>query len=183
MVPRYLTPLDSLDRLLLSGQPLVAIDRRYETSSLQVAQGEIRRSRWVGVLGMLVAFSLNELAAFFEGADLFEVLQRVHGGTPILPLWLTLGWVLGRGLHFSRATNHELPLPDSSEIDLLHLETLYSTGRTGLRRALVWILGVAILGLATLGTVFGLAGSITLFAIGLATGLGALLRPAQKYET
>jgi len=165
MVPRYLNSHD---------------DRESEIESLRFCHDDIRRSRWFGALGVLLAFTINEVAAVLEGADPIGIFTRIHDGTVVLPITLFLGWVVGRSIYFSRASSGELPLPDSSAIDLLHLDSLYAIGRTGLRRAFVGLVGVGIGGLLVLDTVFGLWVTVPIFAIGLIIGLVVLLRPARK---
>ncbi len=63
--------------------------------------------------------------------------------------------MIGRAFYFSRAAKRDLPLPDRSELDLLHLDNLYAIGRTGLRHALVSLFAIAIGGLILLDTEFG----------------------------
>ena len=77
-------------------------------------------------------------------------------------------------------TKNQIPLPDSSAIDLLHLDNIYAIGRTGLRRVLVDLVIVGIVGLMGLSTVFGLWLTVPVFVFGLVTGLVVLLRPARK---
>ena len=179
-VPRYLNARDLLDRSLYGLEIPIANGRYSETESLRFCHDDIERSRWAGASGILIAFSINEIAAFLEGADLVGMFKRVHDGTAILPLILLLGWVTGRIIYFSRASDYEFPLPDSSDVDLLALDNLYAIGRTGLRRAFVGLISIAIIGLIGLNTVFGLWATVPIFAIGLLTGLLVLLRPARK---
>jgi hypothetical protein len=130
--------------------------------------------------GVLVAFTINEVAAVLEGAGPIEIYTRIHSGTAILPLTLFLGWTVGRSIYFSHVSDNKISLPDSSAIDLLHLDNLYAVGRTGLTRALVRLVSVGIVGLMGLSTVFGLWLAVPVFVIGLATGLVTLLRPARS---
>ena len=129
---------------------------------------------------------MNEVAAVLEGVDLDDLLatlMTMHGGTAILPMSLLGGWIIGRVIHFSRVSRNELPMPDSADIDLLQLDNLYAVGRSGLRRALVSLLGIAIGGLILLDTEFGLWGSVPLFGFGLVAGLTLLLRPAREVRS
>lgn len=168
MIPRFLGPRNLLDR------------QRYESEkSLRFSHNDIRRSRWAGAFGILIFFVINEVAAVLEGTDLIEMFNRVHDGTAILPLTLFLGWIIGRSIYFARVSDNEIPLPDSSAIDLLNLDSLYAVGRTGLSRALVGLVSVGIVGLMGLNTVFGLWLTVPVFGIGLVTGLVTLLRPAR----
>ena len=168
MIPRFLSSRKLPDR------------QQYELdNALRFRHYDIRRSRWAGAFGVLILFVINEVAAVLEGTDLIEMFDRVHNGTAILPLALFLGWIAGRSIYFSRVSDNELPLPDSSAIDLLNLDSLYAVGRTGLSRTLVRLVSVGIAGLMGLNTVFGLWLTVPVFAIGLVTGLVSLLRPAR----
>ena len=180
MIPRYLNYRDLIDRQAFGIDVSYSNDRELEVMSLRVSHENLRHSRWSGALGILIAFIVNEVAAVIEGANLIEMFTRIHDGIVILPLTLTLGWLVGRSIFFSRTSDSEIPLPESAAIDLLHLDSLYAVGRTGLRRALVGLVGIGILGLLSLNTVFGLWVTLPMFAIGLVTGLVTLLRPARK---
>ena len=180
MIPRYLSSRNLLDRQPYELEKSLSSGRELEIQSLRLRHDDIRRSRWAGAFGILIFFIINEVAAVLEGTDLIEMFKRVHDGTAILPLTLFLGWIVGRSIYFSRVSDNGLPLPDSSAIDLLHLDNLYAVGRTGLSRALVRLVSVAIVGLMGLNTVFGLWLTVPVFAIGLVTGLVTLLRPARK---
>ena len=180
MIPRYLSSRNLPGRKLHELEKSLSNGRELEINSLRFRHDDIRRSRWAGTFGILIFFIINEVAAVLEGADLIEMFKRVHDGTAILPLTLFLGWIVGRSIYFSRVSDNELLFPDSSSIDLLHLDNLYAVGRTGLSRALVRLVSVGIVGLMGLNTVFGLWLTVPVFAIGLVTGLVTLLRPARK---
>jgi len=180
MVPRYVNFRNLVDGQLYRLSKPRCGDPELEIEALRFSRNEIRNSRRAGVLGVLAAFTINEIAAVLEGAGPIEIYTRIHGGTAILPLTLFLGWIVGRSIYFSRVSNNELLLPDSSAIDLLHLDDLYGFGRTGLTRALVGLLSVGIVGLMGLSTVFGLWLTIPVFVVGLVTGLVTLLRPARR---
>jgi hypothetical protein len=180
MVPRYVNFHNLIDRQLCGLDKPPCSDRELEIEALRFSRDNIRRSRLAGVFGILVAFTINEVAAVLEGAGLFEIYTRIHDGTVILPLILFLGWVVGRSTYFSRVSDSQLPLPDISSIDLLHLDDLYAIGRSGLRRVLVNLVMVGLAGLMGLTTVFGLWVTVPVFAFGLVTGLIVLLRPARS---
>ena len=180
MVPSYSASRDALDRQLYGLKTHSSDPQASELQTLQFPREQIRRSRLAGAAGVLMIFTLNEVAALLEGANLIEMFMRIHAGTAILPLSLLAGWVIGRAFYFSRAARRDLPLPDRSELDLLHLDNLYAIGRTGLRHALVPLFAIAIGGLILLDTEFGLWGAIPLFATGLGVGLVQSMRPARQ---
>jgi len=180
VIPRYLNSRNLLDQQLFGLETPLSIGRELEIESLQFSHEDIKRSRWAGAWGVLIALMINELAAFLEGADLVEMFKRVHDGTAILPLTLFLGWVTGRFIYFSGTSDNKLAIPDSFTIDLLKLDKLYAIGRSGLRRAFAGLICIGIVGLMGLKTVFGLWATVPVFVIGLFTGLVVLLRPARK---
>jgi hypothetical protein len=117
-VPWYVNFHNLIDRRLYGLNKPPCSDRELQIEALRFSRDDIRHSRWAGVLGALVAFTINEVAAVLEGASPFEIYTRIHGGTAILPLTLFLGWIIGRTIYFSRVSDDELPLPDGSAIDL-----------------------------------------------------------------
>ena len=183
MVPKYINFHNQIDRQLYWLDKPPCSDRELEIEALRFSRDVIRRSRWAGVLGVLVAFTINEVAAVLEGASPYEIYTRIHDGTVILPLILLLGLVVGRSIYFSSVSDRQIRLPDSSSVDLLHLENLYAIGRTGLRRVLVDLVMVGIAGLMGLTTVFGLWVTVPVFVFGLVIGLTVLLRPARRVRS
>ena len=103
-----------------------------------------------------------------------------HSGTITIFTCMIIGWLMGRGTYISFACPDNLPLPRASDIDLLHLETLYAMGRSGLRVALCWLVGMSIGSLFFLQSGLGLWGVFPAFGIGLVLGLVFLLKPARK---
>jgi hypothetical protein len=146
---------------------------------------QVLRSRVAGLAGVLVVFAVNEVGAVLEGLGPHELvgsLLSIHEGTAILPLTLLLGWILGRAVYVSHVSNRELPLPDRADVDLLQLSNLYAIGRSGLRRALVGLLGVSIGGLIFTETEFGLWATVPIFLVGLTVGLLSVLKPARQVQ-
>ena len=98
-----------------------------------------------------------------------------------MALSLLMGWFMGRSGYFEffMPTSHRR-LPQQTDIDLLDLEHVYPMGRGGLRRALVWFVGLSIGSLFFLDTGLGLWGVLFFFATAFGIGLGVLLRPARE---
>jgi len=180
MVPRYINYHKLKDAQLYGLEKPSSTIRELEIEGLRFTRDEIRRSRWAGLFGILVAFTINEVAALLEGAGPIEIYTRIHSGTAILPFTLFLGWVVGRSTYFPSVSDSQIPLPDSSSVDLLQLDNIYAIGRTGLRPALVGLVIVAIGGLMGLTTVFGLWATVPVFVFGLVIGLFELMRPARR---
>jgi hypothetical protein len=183
MASRYVIQSEALDWQKYA--PVSLGRDRYPTkiAAFELRRDQVRRSRVAGLAGVLVVFTVNEVGALLEGLEPHELigsLLSVHEGTAILPLTLLLGWILGRAVYLSRASNRELPLPDPPDVDLLQLSNLYAIGRSGLRRAFVGLLGVSIGGLIFTETEFGLWATVPVFLLGLTVGLSSVLKPARR---
>ena len=78
MVPRYINSRDLIDRQLYGLDRGTCSDRDAEISALRFSRDDIRRSRWAGAFGVLIAFTINEVAAVLEGAGPIEIYTRIH---------------------------------------------------------------------------------------------------------
>jgi len=86
IVSRYVNFHNLIDRQLYGRKKPPFSDHELQIEALRFSRDDIRHSRWAGVLGVLVAFTINEVAAVLEGARLLEIYTKIHGGTAIFPL-------------------------------------------------------------------------------------------------
>lgn len=182
MVPRFFALRFAEDRKLFGLDVPVTGRRETEVFILGVPLDKIPPSRLAGAAGILVLFGLDGGIAYFEGASFPEFWITFHPGTITLLACLMIGWLIGRTFYFSSVRKHEFPLPPVADVDLLNLETLYAMGRSGLREALLWLVGMSIGSLFFLGSAVGWWGLVPVFMLGLVIGLAALLRPALKVK-
>ena len=205
MVPRFFA-LRLADELRQFGLD-VPVSGRKETEvwALGFPVDAIRRSRLGGAVGVLVFLGIDIGVAYIEEAQFPAFFTTFHEGTITLFTCVMIGWLMGRGSYFSFACPTALPLPRASDIDLLHLETLYAMGRSGVARrpvlagrhvdrqpVLPEIRPRSVGRLPRLrhrprarlvrarGRCLGLWGVFPAFGIGLVLGLIELLKPAGK---
>ena len=180
MAPRYTA---AQRKRVTRDRKITLPDTQLELAALQVPYKLVRRSRLGAAAGVLLFLGIFEIVAILSGADaadLIGIFFTVHDATPILPMLLLLGWLFGRGTYLTLIAAYDLHLPNSTEIDLLNLEHLYSIGRSGLPDTLVWFFVTSLGGLIFLATPLGLWGILPSFSIGLILGLLVLLRPARE---
>lgn len=180
VVPRYFAPSQL-------NQPQNELDlanpNRHETEiqALQLPHDKISQSRIAGGIGVLVFFVMIEVILTFNGNTFFGPWIRLHGSSVTQFLVLLLGWFFGRLAFFSLFAASSLqPIPQKFDIDLLNLENLYAIGRSGLPKAIIWLVGIAIgVFLLPLSWSQALWFTIPVFAISLACGFAVLLAPAR----
>ena len=137
----------------------------------------IRRSRLPALVGLAGAVSLIQLLAYQAGAPWFAPWTELGSSTGLLPILLLLGWLMGRFAYFSLMGAGMWSEISALQLDLLNLAPAYAAGRTGLRTALVWIIGVSIVGLFFLH--MDLWFVLVLVVLGFAVGIAALLIPVR----
>lgn len=181
MVPRLFAYRVALERQQF-GQDVPDTGRKdMEAWVLSYPVDRIRRSRIAGAVGALMFFGLNLWIAYLEGAVFPAFLTQLHTTTVTMGLVMFVGWLMGRTTYLGFSCHSDPPLPDPAEVDLLNLERLYAIGRSGLREALLWIVGMSIGSLFLLDSPISLWGLILLFVVtGLVLGLAVLLKPARR---
>ncbi len=182
MAPRLFAYRLALDRKQFGLEVPVLGRREMEVWILSLPRDKIRRSRLTGLAGALILFGFDTWIAYLENEEFgpLSMWFQIHTGTTTLIACTIIGWLMGRAIYLSVVCPFALPFPRPGEIDLLNLDKLYAIGRSGLREALLWLVGMSIGSLALLDTVFGLWGVFPLFGFGLVLGLRVLLKPARK---
>ncbi len=160
MVVRYTALGNALDQQRYGLE--VPLPDRHETElrALLLPLDKIRYSRLGGAAGVLAFVGMLEVSFVLNGDPLVVPWIRLHADSVPMALVLLVGWFLGRGSYFEFMSTSHRPRPKKSEIDLLNLENLYAIGRSGLRGALVCLVGMSIGGLFFLDSGFGLWGDL-----------------------
>jgi hypothetical protein len=180
MVPGFFAFRQARERRELGHDVPVAGRRETEAWALSLPRDTIRRSRVAGAVGAIAFFWLDAWIAWTEGVEFPDFWLTIHGGTTTIFAVTYIGWFLGRAVYFTVMSPPAIRLPDPPEVDLLHLDGLHAIGRTGLRDALLWLVGMSIGSLFFLESVVGWWGLVPVFVAGLIIGGTVLLRPAQK---
>ncbi len=183
IVVRYTALGSALDRQRFGLEKPHSDHHETELRALLLPLDRIRRSRLGGAAGVLAFVGMLEVIFLVNGDPLVVPWIHLHDGSVTMALVLLMGWFLGRGIYFEFMSTSHRPRPQRSEIDLLNLDNLYAIGRSGLRGALVCLVGISIGGLFFLNTGFGLWGVLSFFAIGIGIGLRVLLRPASEVRS
>jgi hypothetical protein len=105
-----------------------------EIDPLRVPRDTLRRSRWAGWTGVVVALIVIVLLAWTSDGNTAREYDASAALTPVL------FWILARSMFSTLWGAREF----EREIDLLNLRPHYVAGRIGLRLALVWLSGTAI---------------------------------------
>ena len=176
---RYMLVGAALDRQQYGLEVPLSDLHETEVRALDVPRDKIRRSRLAGTAGVLAFVGVMEVNLLVNGDPLVMPWIQLHNATVTMLLSVPMGWLFGRTIYFEFMSTPDLPRPQRSDIDLLNLENLYAIGRSGLRTALVWLVGMSIGGLFLLDTGFGLWGAALFLALGFGIGLVVLLRPAR----
>ncbi len=176
---RYMLVGAALDRQQYGLEVPLSDLHETEVRALDVPRDKIRRSRLAGTAGVLAFVGVMEVNLLVNGDPLVMPWIQLHNATVTMLLFVPMGWLFGRTIYFEFMSTPDLPRPQRSDIDLLNLENLYAIGRSGLRTALVWLLGMSVGSLFFLDTGLGLWGVLTFFAIGLGIAFVVFLRPAR----
>ncbi len=139
----------------------------------------IRRSRYVGAIGIAIGFLLISALGELWGYAMTAPWTTLHETSFMLWLLLLVSWVIARTAVFTISGSRSAAEATAQEIevDLLDLQPLSAFGRIGLRFALLWIVGVAIAAPPLLGPRLELAGVLAPFAGACAIATLALLIP------
>ena len=183
MACRYVLVGDALDRQQYGLEEPLSDRHETEVRALHIPRDKIRRSRLAGAAGVLTFVGVMEVILIVNGDPLVTSWTQLHDASVTMALFVLMGWFFGRTVYFEFMSTSHLPRPQRSDIDLLNLENLYAIGCSGLRTALVWLLGMSIGSLFFLDAGFGLWGFVSVFAIGLGIGSVVLLRPAREVRS
>ena len=155
-----------------------------EVQTFYIPRNTIRISRFTGVVGVLVSVVLWELIVVAQGEDLLYPWTRFDDGSATTVLFLLLGWIFGRNCYVGSTGIWDRPGPQRSDVDLLNLEAIYASGRSGLSGSLAFFIVIAIAGLLVfpdLGSGLWVIGPIFMGNFGI--GLMILLAPARKVRS
>ncbi|MCZ6835884.1 MAG: hypothetical protein O7G85_08930 [Planctomycetota bacterium] len=180
MCPVFFAHRMALERKQFGFDVPVSGRKEMEAWVLSCPLDKIRSSRVAGAVGVLAFLGMDLGIAYFEGAQFPGFLMRFHVATITIFAYVMIGWLMGRAIYFSFSRHNDMPLPLVSDVDLLHLDTIYAIGRSGLRVALLWLIGMSIGSLFFLKSGLGLWGVFPAFGLGLVLGLVMLLKPARK---
>ena len=155
-----------------------------EVRTFYVPRHTIRISRLAGAAGVLVSAALWELILVSQGQDLLDGWISLHDSSATAALFLLLGWLFGRNCYVGSTGIWDRPGPQRSDVDLLNLEAIYASGRSGLSGSLAFFIVIAIAGLLVfpdLGSGLWVIGPIFMGNFGI--GLMILLAPARKVRS
>ncbi len=182
-VTRYLSRSIALDQERYGFEAPSASLLETEIRALQYPPDAIRRSRVAGGCGVALSIGIFEAIVLLRGYDFYEPWVKISDDTASIALIALLGWLLGRVSYISvafSASSSDTPFLSSREVDLLNLDNLHGIGRSGLRVALVWIVGVSLFGLFFLD--LGLWILLPLVSAGFVVGVAALVLPAREVQ-